>query len=150
MLWNKSTDGWKCLEALLAWHWIKMQEINSSWSQSILYDWQNKPRKWLEIQRQQENAAMSCHGLFWKCKQRMLKSLSASQNFYKSIWLSRKWYNKSGYKSCNARENQTGYMPYWSWSFKDRNLHSIRSQNRTDEHLGKNAKVSASNLVCLF
>ena len=22
------------------------------------------------------------------------------------------WYNKSGYKRCNARENRTGYMPY--------------------------------------
>ena len=57
---------------------LKMQEIVSSWSQPVLYSWQKKPREWLEIQRQQENATMSCHRLFWKGKQRMLKSLSFS------------------------------------------------------------------------
>ena len=34
--------------------------------------------------------------------------------------------------------------------FKDGNLHSITYQNGTSEFLGKNAKASASNLVCLF
>ena len=37
-----------------------------------------------------------------------------------------------------------------TYFYKDGELHSITYQNGTDEHLGNNAKVSASNMVCLF
>ena len=95
---------------------------------------------------------MICHRRFWKkANKERSKACQHHRRIYKSIWLSRKWYNKSGYKRCNVRENNTWYMPYWrGWGCKDENLHSRTYQNGTSEHLCTSAKGLASNLVCLF
>ena len=148
MLWNKSTvtDG-----GLVGIHLMKMQEIDPSWSQPILYGWQKKPRKWLEIKRQQETATMSCLWLFWKGKQRTQKLVNSIEGFVNPFSYQYNDIINLVTKSCNARENQTGYMPYWrSWGCKAGNLHSRTFKNGTGKYLDNNTIGSASNLVFLL